>query len=102
MLKTFNESEDSFERYKEDGSKLVTFNTCNGCAEDSVESLEIKIEKLKKANVEVVHLSTCIRGRCERYEGFAKEFTKYFDVIGYTHGLAEGKKNNNINYIGRK
>lgn len=98
-LRTFNESEDSFERYKEDGSKLVAFNTCNGCDEDPVESLQVKIEKLKKANVEVVHLSTCIRGRCEHYEEFGEEFSKHFDVIGYTHGSAEGKKNNNINYI---
>lgn len=98
-LRTFNENEDSFKRYSENGCKLVAFNTCNGCNENPVESLELKIEKLKKANVQVIHISTCIRGRCNNYEEFAKEFAKHFEVIGYTHGSQEGKKNNNINYI---
>lgn len=98
-LRTFNSMEDSFERYKEDGCKLVAFNTCNGCDQDPVGSLDVKIEKLKKADVEVMHISTCIRGRCSHYEEYAKEFAKHFEVIGYTHGSKEGKKNNNINYI---
>ena len=98
-LRTFNAMEDSFERYKEDGCKLVAFNTCNGCDQDPVGSLDVKIEKLKKADVEVMHISTCIRGRCSHYEEYAKEFAKNFEVIGYTHGSKEGKKNNNINYI---
>jgi hypothetical protein len=38
--------------------------------DDEIESLKVKIEKLQKANVEVVHISTCIRGRCEHYECF--------------------------------
>lgn len=96
-LRTFNQNEDSFKRYKDVGCQLVSFNNCNGCDENPVESLKVKIEKLQKANVEVVHLSTCIRGRCDHYELFAKEFAKYFDVIGYTHGSEKGKKNNNIN-----
>ena len=96
-LRTFNEKEDSFKRYEESGCQLVSFNNCNGCDGDPIERLQIKIEKLKKAEVEAVHISTCIRGRCKHYEEFAKEFAKHFDVIGYTHGSAEGKKNNNIN-----
>ena len=96
-LRTFNEKEDSFKRYEEVGCKLVSFNNCNGCNESLVESLKVKIEKFQKADVEVVHISTCIRGRCEHYEQFAKEFAKHFDVIGYTHGSEQGKKNNNIN-----
>ncbi|CAH2214118.1 CGGC domain-containing protein [Tepidibacter aestuarii] len=96
-LRTFNQNEDSFKRYEEVGCQLVCFNNCNGCDENPVESLKVKIEKLKKADVDTIHLSTCIRGRCEHYEEFAKEFAKYFDVIGYTHGSANGKKNNNIN-----
>ncbi|WBW99090.1 CGGC domain-containing protein [Oceanirhabdus sp. W0125-5] len=96
-LRTFNEKEDSFNIYKESGCQLVAFNNCNGCDEEPVASLKEKIKKLKKAGVEVVHLSTCIRGRCEYYEEFAKVFSRHFDVIGYTHGSKEGKKNNNIN-----
>lgn len=96
-LRTFNQKEDSFKRYDDEGIQLVSFNSCNGCDENPLESLNVKIEKFQKAEVEVVHLSTCIRGRCDNYEVFAKEFAKHFDVIGYTHGSAEGKKKNNIN-----
>lgn len=96
-LRTFNQKKDSFDRYAEEDIQLVSFNSCNGCLENPLEGLKIKIEKFKKAQVEVVHLSTCIRGRCDKYELFAKELAKYFDVIGYTHGSAEGKKNNNVN-----
>lgn len=100
-FRAFNENKDSFKRY-EGNCKLVAFNTCNGCDEDPIESLEVKIEKLKKAEVDVIHLSTCIRGRCNNYEEYAKEFSKHFDVIGYTHGSKEGKKNNNINILKNK
>ena len=98
-LRTFNEKEDSFKRYEEEGAQLVAFNNCHGCEDDPVESLDVKIEKMEKAGVEVVHLSTCIRGRCEYYEAFAEKFSKHFDVVGYTHGSAMGKKNNNINKV---
>ncbi len=95
-LRAFNNNEDSFSNYKDSEYKLVSFNSCNGC-EDAMESLQVKIEKFKKVDVDTIHLSSCIRGRCEHYEEFADEISKYFDVIGYTHGSAEGKKNNTIN-----
>jgi predicted metal-binding protein len=95
-LRAFNEKEDSFNNYKESDYKLVSFNNCNGC-DNPMESLLIKIEKFKKAGVDTIHLSSCIRGRCDYYEEFVNELSKDFDVIGYTHGSAEGKRNNNIN-----
>lgn len=96
-LRAFNENKDSFSIYEELGYKLISFNNCNGCNEDPMESLLIKIEKFKKADVDTIHLSSCIRSKCEHYEEFVDELSKNFDVIGYTHGSAEGKKNNNIN-----
>lgn len=62
-----------------------------------MESLLVKIEKFKKAGADTVHLSSCIRSKCEHYQEFVDELSRSFDVIGYTHGSAEGKKNNNIN-----
>ena len=96
-LKAFNQKQDAFQA--EDGSayELVSFNHCNGCDEEPMESLQMKIEKLQKAEVDTVHLSTCIRGRCNHYEEFADELSEHFNVIGYTHGSAQGKRNNNIN-----
>lgn len=96
-LRAFNENADSFSEYHETEYKLVSFNNCNGCEDDPMESLLQKIEKFKKANADIIHLSSCIRGRCEHYEEFVDELSKDFDVIGYTHGTAEGKKNNNKN-----
>ncbi len=98
-LRAFNEEKEAFERYGESGAKLVSFNTCNGCVQDPVGSLELKIEKFLKAEVDTVHLSTCIRGRCDNYEIFAEKLAEEFDVIGYTHGSSNGKKDNNINIL---
>lgn len=96
-LRAFNENKDSFSDYNEADYKLVSFNNCNGCDEEPMESLLIKIEKFKKADVDTIHLSSCIRSKCDHYQEFVDELSKHFDVIGYTHGSAEGKKNNNIN-----
>ena len=96
-LRAFNENKDSFSEYEGQNCKLVSFNNCNGCNEEPMESLLLKIEKFKKAGVDVIHLSSCIRSKCDHYKEFVEELSKYFDVIGYTHGSAEGKKNNNIN-----
>ncbi|TJX13097.1 CGGC domain-containing protein [Tissierella creatinini] len=96
-MKAFNENADSFKIYDESDYKLVSFNSCNGCDEAPLESLLIKIEKFKKANVDVIHMSSCIRSKCDYYQEFVDELAKDFDVIGYTHGSEEGKKNNNIN-----
>lgn len=96
-MRAFNDNIDSFENYDKSSYKLVSFNNCNGCDEEAMVSLLLKIEKFKKANVDTIHLSSCIRSRCNHYQEFVDELSKNFDVIGYTHGSAEGKKNNNIN-----
>lgn len=96
--KAYNNRADAFSIYDED-IQMVAFNSCNGCEKEPVESLDLKIEKFLKAEVETVHLSTCIRGRCDHYEAFADKLSKHFDVIGYSHGSQKGKKDNNINII---
>ncbi len=98
-MRAFNERSDAFSRYKGSDVQLVAINTCNGCEASPVESLDLKIEKFIKADVDTVHLSTCIRGRCDHYETFAKKLSQHFNVIGYTHGSEEGKQNNNINIL---
>ncbi len=95
-LKSFNNGVESFSSYDKN-AELVCFNSCNGCAKDPIGSLDLKMEKFLKAKVDVVHLSTCIRGRCEYYEEMAKKLSSQFNVVGYTHGSKQGKKNNCIN-----
>lgn len=96
-MRAFNENKDSFSIYDESDYKLAAFNNCTGCDEAPMESLLTKIEKFKKANVDTIHLSSCIRSKCGHYQEFVDVLSKDFDIIGYTHGSAEGKKNNNIN-----
>ncbi|MDR1769087.1 MAG: CGGC domain-containing protein [Hungatella sp.] len=96
-MRAFNENKDSFSIYDESDYKLAAFNNCTGCDEAPMESLLIKIEKFKKADVDTIHLSSCIRSKCGHYQEFVDALSKDFDIIGYTHGSAEGKKNNNIN-----
>lgn len=99
-MSALNQKKDSFQRYGHHDLQLVAVNTCNGCDDQPVESLAVKIEKFKKASVDTVHLSTCIRGRCHHYETFAEKMSEHFNVIGYTHGSTEGrKKQNNINIM---
>lgn len=96
-LKSFNNRTESFEKYKEEGAALVSFNTCPGCNQQPIENLKEKIEKFKKSQTDVVHISTCIRGRCPNYEEFADMIAaEGIDVVGYTHGSEAGKKSNTI------
>jgi len=95
-FKAFNQKSDAFELHDEE-IELGSFTHCSGCDEEAEELLNSKIERMKIIGIETVHLSTCIRGRCHKYEEFAEKFAQDFDVIGYTHGSSEGKKLNNIN-----
>lgn len=94
-FKAFNLRKDAFEAY-EGAIELASFTHCSGCDEEAEMLLEHKIQKMKKAGVEVIHLSTCIRGRCHKYEAFAEKLAAHFHVKGYTHGSKEGKKKNTI------
>lgn len=101
-MKAFNEGTDAFSGYEHMDVQLVAINTCNGCDASPLASLDLKIEKFKKAGVDTVHLSSCIRGRCDYYETFADKLSCHFDVIGYSHGSEEGKLMNNINRLKKK
>lgn len=102
-FRTFNEKSDSFAEYKNEETmadediQLVAFNTCPGCDQDPLDNLKSKLERLKKAETDTVHISTCIRGRCENYEEFANILAEAgFDVVGYTHGSRGGKLENTL------
>ncbi len=74
---------DAFASYPEN-TRLVGFTHDSG-------ALEKKITKLKESGVEVVHLSSCLRGKCDKYEALAKRLSKDFTVVGYTHGALQGR-----------
>jgi len=82
-LNAFFRRKDAFERY-EGEIELVTFSHAGGDIDD-------KIERMIKNGVDVVHLSTCMRGKASNYETLAKHLGNYFNVVGYTHGTEQGK-----------
>lgn len=53
--------------------------------------LDYKLAKMKEAGVQVIHVSTCMRGKYEGYGELVEKLASDFDVIGYSHGPAEGK-----------
>lgn len=82
-LNAFFERLDAFADYPED-TRLVGFTQDSG-------DLEKKIAKLKELGVEVVHLSSCIRGKSATYEQLAQRLALDFTVVGYTHGSRQGR-----------
>jgi predicted metal-binding protein len=89
-LRSFFAKSESFARYRDHEVELCGFVHNGG-------DLEHKIKKMKAAGVEVVHLSTCMRGRDPRYTEIAARLAGDFTVIGYTHGSAAGKITATIN-----
>jgi predicted metal-binding protein len=84
-LNAFYKQIDSFARYADrDDVELVAFTHNGG-------DIEKKIAALKKKKVEVVHLSSCVRGKDENYELLAQRLAEDFAVVGYTHGEEIGK-----------
>ena len=83
-LNAFFRRIDAFAGYS-DQVQLVGFTQESG-------DLEKKIAKLKESGVEVVHLSSCLRGKSEDYEWLAKRLSQDFAVVGYTHGSLQGRR----------
>lgn len=92
-MTAFNERKDAFSRYKgNEDVELIAFMHSGG-------DLDYKISRLKELEVDVIHVSTCMRGKYENYEGLVKELSKDFDVIGYTHGSENGKSVETVSIV---
>lgn len=91
-LRSFFAKSEAFSRYADQEIELVGFVHNGG-------DLERKIAQMLAAGVEVVHLSTCMRGRDPRYAEIAARLSRDFTVVGYTHGSAEGKATATINFV---
>ena len=82
-LNAFFQRIDAFADY-DDAVQLVSFTHEHG-------DLEKKIATLKANGVDTVHLSSCLRGKSERYGELAERMARDFNVIGYSHGSFEGR-----------
>ncbi|MCR6544403.1 CGGC domain-containing protein [Dehalobacterium formicoaceticum] len=87
-LSAFQKRKDSFARYDEP-LELLAFTHVGG-------ELEHKITRMINNEISVVHLSSCLRTKSPDYEALAERLAEHFDVVGYTHGSAEGKKRETI------
>lgn len=83
-LRSFFSKKESFSRYHSTEIELIGFFHSGG-------DLDYKLSKMKEAGVQVIHVSTCMRGKYAGYKELVKKISKDFDVIGYTHGSENGK-----------
>lgn len=93
-LKSFNQKTESFARYQGTDIELVGFFHSGG-------DLDYKLQKMKEAGVEIIHVSTCMRAKYEGYAELVQRIGKDFDVIGFTHGSTEGKKVATLSVTGK-
>ena len=93
-LQTFFSKTKSFARYEDTEIELVGFFHSGG-------DLDYKLSKMKEAGVQVIHVSTCMRGKYEGYEELVEKIGRDFDVIGYTHGSEKGKTRKTENITGK-
>jgi predicted metal-binding protein len=94
-LKAFFAKSDGFQIYKNiDDVELCGFFHSGG-------ELDHKLKKMKDAGVQVIHVSTCMRAKQENYDELIEKLSANFDVIGYTHGSAEGKTRNTVSRTGK-
>lgn len=82
-LHAFFQRLDAFAPYDEQ-TLLVGFIQAGG-------ALEKKLAKLKDLGVDVVHLSSYLRGKSADYEALAERLSQEFAVVGYTHGKFNGR-----------
>ncbi|MCK8058990.1 MULTISPECIES: CGGC domain-containing protein [unclassified Fusibacter] len=82
-LNAFHQRKDAFECYDEH-VELVGFMHTGG-------DFEHKVKRLIENDVEVVHLSSCLRAKNDDYVQMAHELSKHFSVVGYSHGQRTGK-----------
>lgn len=94
-FKALNARADSFAVYADDEEIELCGYFHNGG------DLDYKIEKMKDAGVQVIHLATCIRGKYDDYAALADRLSADFDVIGYTHGGAHGRSRRSVHRVGK-
>ena len=93
-LRAFYSKTEGFARYHDTEIELVGFFHSGG-------DLDYKLKKMKEAGVQVIHVSTCMRGKYEGYGALVKKIGKDFDVIGYTHGSKDGKTRTTETVVGK-
>jgi predicted metal-binding protein len=85
-INAFNNKSGSFDKYAYQDAEIAGFIQCPGCSENVIQNLIEESEKLKAEGVEAIHLSTCIRAKCQWFKDFFDVLSNKFEVADYTHG----------------
>lgn len=93
-LRSFFAKTESFARYQDMEVELIGFFHSGG-------DLDYKLAKMKESGVQVIHVSTCMRGKYDGYKQLVEKIGKDFDVIGYTHGSEHGKTRETFSVTGK-
>ena len=93
-LRSFFAKTESFARYRGMDVELIGFFHSGG-------DLDYKLAKMKEAGVQVIHVSTCMRGKYAGYAELVKKIGQDFDVVGYTHGSEHGKIIKTVSVTGK-
>ena len=93
-LRSFFAKTEGFARYRDMEVELIGFFHSGGDLDD-------KLAKMKEAGVQVIHVSTCMRGKYDGYEELVEHIGRDFDVIGYTHGSDHGKTRTTVSVTGK-
>jgi predicted metal-binding protein len=93
-LRSFFAKTEGFARYHGTDVELTGFFHSGG-------DLDYKLAKMKEAGVQVIHVSTCMRGKYDSYNELVEKIGKDFDVIGYTHGSEHGKLRKTVSVTGK-
>ncbi|MDO4179413.1 MAG: CGGC domain-containing protein [Phascolarctobacterium sp.] len=70
-FKAFNNKANAFERYQGEDVQMIAMWTCNGCGDSMLENqegIQKKIERMKLAELDVLHLSACTSKKNEAGE----------------------------------
>lgn len=93
-LRSFFAKTEGFARYRDMEVELTGFFHSGG-------DLDYKLAKMKDAGVQVIHVSTCMRGKYDGYGELVEKLGIDFDVIGYTHGSGHGKTRKTASVTGK-
>ncbi|WP_129596648.1 CGGC domain-containing protein [Anaerophilus nitritogenes] len=81
----------SFERYKGEGARIISFVHCNGCGNQVVNQFLERAERMVQRGVDVIHLSTCVRSKCPWYDEVMKNLSEKYEIEGYSHAKKNSK-----------
>ncbi|MEA3466344.1 MAG: CGGC domain-containing protein [Thermodesulfobacteriota bacterium] len=93
-LDAFFAKKEGFEIYQGKDVELCGFFNSSG-------DLDYKLNTMKEAGVQVIHVSTCMRGKYSGYAELVRKISESFDVIGYSHGPAQGKSTETVSITGK-